>query len=110
MWATLLYGLVLLAFGIDPVFPPIVAMAGGLLLGVIPLFLIPRWISDARWNRVHAYTLIFGVMTGSMLVSFIAFWGAALSLDLYFKILVDLVAIILLTRMEFRMRTNNLSL
>jgi hypothetical protein len=106
VWATLLFGLVLIAFDISPAFPPEIAVAGGILLAAAALFLVPRWYADTRWNRLHEYSLIFGTMAGSMLVSFTGFIGS-LSMDLYFKILVDLIAFILLIRLGRRLRRSD---
>ena len=51
VWAVLLYGLVLLAFGIAPSFPPSVAVSTGLLLAAGVLLFLPRWTADPRWQR-----------------------------------------------------------
>ncbi len=86
------YGLVLLAFGADPAFPPAVAVAGGLLLAAAPLVLMPRWAAHPAWRQPHACAVVCGTMTGAMLVSFLGFIGA-LRMDLYFKIAIDLAAV-----------------
>lgn len=95
LWAVLWYGLVLLGFGIAPSFPPAIAVGAGLALAACILFLLPRWAADARWGRSHTYGLIFGTMLGAMAAGFIGFIGAA-PLDLYFKVVVNLVAIALM--------------
>jgi hypothetical protein len=100
-WATLWYGLVLLGFGIAPRFPPAVAVGGGLVLVALILFLLPRWAADPRWNVHHQFMLIFGTMVGSMLVGFIGFIGAWPP-DLYFKIIVNLIAIALMIALGAR--------
>ncbi len=100
LWAVLWYGLVLLAFGIDPSFPPVVAIAGGLILASLLIGLVPRFTADARWTARHRFATIAGIMVGSMIVSFTGFIGAAPA-DLYFKIIVDILAVILLVRLGF---------
>ncbi|HEY3369290.1 MAG TPA: hypothetical protein VGK10_00500 [Prolixibacteraceae bacterium] len=102
-WAVLLYGIVVLAFGISPTFPPAIAIATGIVLAMAPLYLVPRWTTDALWNRNHVYALIYGTVLGSMLVGFVGFIGAT-NLDLYFKILVNIVAVVLMTMLGFRMK------
>ena len=59
------------------------------------LILLPGWAADPRWHRGHEFAVIFGTMLGSMLAGFIGFIGAA-PVDLYFKIVVNLVAVALL--------------
>ena len=93
LWAVILYGIVLLAFGILPPFPPALAIITGLLLAIGAIFLVPKWSAGNRWTQIHTFSLIAGVITGSMLAGFIGFIGAATA-DLYFKIIINLVAII----------------
>jgi hypothetical protein len=95
------YGLVLLGFGIAPWFPPAVAVVAGLLLAAAVLFSLPGWSVDPRWRRGHEFGLIFGTMLGSMMVGFIGFIGAA-PVDLFFKILVNFLAIALLIALGLR--------
>ena len=91
IWAVLWYGLVLLAFGVAPAFPPALAIGGGLLLAAVPVVLLPRWAAHPGWQRGHTCAVICGTMLGAMLVSFIGFIGA-LRMDLYFKLAVDVAA------------------
>jgi hypothetical protein len=95
LWATLWYGLVLLAFGIAPQCPPAAAVAGGVVLAGAILVLLPRWTAHPDWGNIHRFATVFGTMLGSMLVSFVGFIGSP-PLDLYFKIGVDAVALLLL--------------
>jgi hypothetical protein len=95
LWAVLWYGLVLLAFGIAPGFPPGVAVAAGIALAISIVLILPRWAAHPRWNEVKRFAAVSGAVCGSMLVSFIGFVGSAPK-DLYFKIGVDLIALALL--------------
>ena len=101
LWAVLWYGLVLLGFGIAPTFPPAVATGAGVLLAAAILCLLPRWAADSRWRRGHEFGVIFGTMLGSMMAGFIGFIGSA-PVDLYFKILVNLLAVGLLIALGLR--------
>jgi hypothetical protein len=103
LWAVLWYGLVLLAFGIAPAFPPAAAVGAGLLLAALILCLLPRWAADPRWGRGHEFGVIFGTMLGSMLAGFVGLIGAAPA-DLYFKALVDLLAVALMIALGLRTR------
>jgi len=105
IWSILLYGLVLLGFGIAPQFPPLIAVIIGLLLAIAGLLTIPRWKSHQRWKSLHIFALVLGILLGSMAISFIGFIGSA-GPDLYFKIIMDGIAVILLAIWAFkRVRT-----
>ena len=105
IWSILLYGLVLLGFGIAPQFPPAAAIAGGIILAIAGLLTIPRWKSHQRWKPLHIFALVLGILLGSMAISFIGFIGSA-GPDLYFKIIMDGIAVILLAIWAFkRVRT-----
>ncbi len=109
VWATLWYCFVLLAFGIAPQFPPAIAVAGEILLPVAILFSLPRWTAHPQWGDVHQYATISGAIVGSMLLSFVGFIGS-LPIDLYFKIGVDALALVLLIAFGARLgRQPNLS-
>lgn len=95
VWSAILFGLVLLGFGIAPAFPPVASIGIGLILIWVPLYLVPGWTNDPRWQSKNDFALIFGVCLGSMLVSFIGFADTT-GPDLYFKIITNAVAIILL--------------
>jgi hypothetical protein len=103
LWAMLWYGLVLLAFGIAPSFPPAVAIGAGLLLAGVIVCLLPRWAADRRWRRDHEFGVIFGSMLGSMIAGFIGFIGAA-PVDLYFKIVINVLAVVLMIVLWLRRR------
>jgi hypothetical protein len=103
VWATLWYGLVLLAFGIAPQFPPAIAVAVGILLPAVILLLLPRWTAHPQWSDAHQFAAIIGALLGSMLVSFVGFVGS-LPLDLYFKIGVDVLSLLLLIALGARVR------
>jgi hypothetical protein len=102
------YGLVLLAFGIAPSFPPSVAVGTGLLLAACILLILPRWTVDPRWQRRHEFAVIFGPMLGSMMAGFIGFLGAA-PVDLYFKVVVDLLAVAVMIALGFKVRRRSAS-
>jgi hypothetical protein len=103
LWATLWYVLVLLAFGIAPQFHSAIAMGSGILLAGAIVFLLPRWTAHPDWGDMHQFGTLFGVILGSMLLSFVGFIGS-LPLDLYFKIGVDALAVLLLMALGLRLR------
>lgn len=103
LWTVPLYGLVILAFGLHPDFPPLWAVLGALVLAAIAFGTVPRWSASAAWRDRERYALICGVLLGSMLVSFVGFIGAAPA-DLWFKVAVDVVACVLLMRWSGKLR------
>ncbi len=103
VWATLLFGLVLLGFGISPSFPPVFAVIGGLLLAAAALFFVPRWDAAPGWSDWQTFALIFGTILGSMMVSFLGFIDQP-GIDLYFKIVVDVIAFILLILLGMKVK------
>jgi hypothetical protein len=108
VWAVLWYGLVLLAFGIAPSFPPQLAVLSGLVLTAAILFFLPRFAAGPDWRRGHEFALVFGTMLGSMMAGFVGFLGASRA-DLLFKILVDIVAVALMIALGLRLRAQQTS-
>jgi hypothetical protein len=94
--ATLWYFLVVLAFRLRPEFPPGIAVATGLAISVATLYWLPRFAADPRWSDAHRLGIILGTMFGSMCVSFAGFIEGAAPLDLYGKIVLDVIAAVLL--------------
>ena len=99
--ALVLYGLVLLGFGISPTFPPWLALSIGLIVALAILILLPRWCADQRWKRMHTFAVIFGMMLGMMGAMFLGFVDAA-PRDLYFKIVADALAVVLMIMLAFK--------
>jgi hypothetical protein len=103
LWAALWYGLVLLAFGVAPSFLPAIAVCGGLILLAPTLILLPRWASHQRWRPIHTLAIVFGTLVGAMGAGFAGFIGA-LPADLWFKVVADVLAVILLAALGVRVR------
>jgi hypothetical protein len=106
VWSILWFGLVVLAFGIDPAFPTAAAGAGGLTIAALLLIFVPRWAAHPRWSRAHEFALIAGSLTGSMVVSFAGFIGSV-NMDLWFKVVVDALAVVGLVWLGRRVRGRN---
>jgi hypothetical protein len=92
--ATLWYGLVLLAFGMDPKFPPAIPVIVGLAVAATTIYLLPRFAAHPAWSDAHRMGIAFGTIVGAMTVSFAGFIYATLPLDLYGKIVLDALALI----------------
>jgi hypothetical protein len=108
VWAILWFGLALLAFGIYPTFPPAAAVGAGLLFAIVVVLVVPRWTADFRFQRKHQFALIFGTILGSMLIGFLRFLGDA-SIDFYFKLVVNLIAIALMIRLGFKIKRQSVN-
>ena len=104
IWAVLLYGVVLLGFGIDPAFPAWLAIAGALFfLVILPLVFLPKFVRDRGWELRHRYGLTCGTIIGSMAAGQLGFIGTT-GPDLYFKIISNVVALILLLLLNSRQK------
>lgn len=103
LWAVLWYGLLLLALGIAPSFPPAGAVGAGLLLGVGILILLRRSTPDSSRHPGRVFAAIFGTMLGSMAAGFIGFLDASRA-DLIFKIVADSVAAALMIALGWKVR------
>lgn len=107
VWAVLWYGLVLLGFGIEPAFPPALAVGAGLILLSAILLRLPRWTAHTDWRVNYNHALVFGAMTGAMLAGFIGFIGWSTKPDLYFKIAANIVAVGLMIMLGLRIKSAN---
>jgi hypothetical protein len=100
-WATQVFGLVLLGFGIAPSFPPALPVATALLLAVVPLVFLPGRSAYPRWRPGHSFAAVAGPIFDSMAITFVGFIGAARA-DLNFKIAVDALAVGLLAGLGWK--------
>jgi hypothetical protein len=89
--AFLWYGLVILAFGARPMFPPALAVGVGVLMAVVALYAFPRWSSATGWNDAHRFTVALSALVATMLAGFVGFISAS-ALDFYGKLIADLLA------------------
>ena len=105
IWAIGLYGMVLLGFGEAPDFPPLVAVAAEFVLFAIVIVCISHATAGV-WNAPRRmFSLIFGIMLGSMTISFLGFiWSGGP--DLYFKIIVNVIAVALMIMLGRRIKNN----
>lgn len=91
--AFLWYGLVVLAFGARPQFPPAVAVVAGVVMAAVALCTFPRWYSNAAWTDRHRFTAAASALIANMLVGFVGFIGAN-ALDFYGKLILDVMALV----------------
>jgi hypothetical protein len=100
--AAIWYGMCLLGFGIRPTFPPAIAVAVGLGLALLAIYLLPRFAAHPTRNDRHRLGIVLGTVIGSMAVSFAGFIDGASKLDLYGKIILDAIATVLLIWLAVR--------
>jgi len=89
-----IFVLEVLAFGIAPEVPPVVAIV---LAGAIAaaLLLVPRWRAAPSWTLQHEFAALYGATLSNFAVMFVAFIGAP-PFDLYGKVVLDAVATVLM--------------
>jgi hypothetical protein len=95
LFATYLWALVMLAFGIAPQFPSWVAMGATLFVYALALWLVPRWSAHERWTERHRFGLVVGAAVGNMAAAYVAFLYAS-PLDFWGKTILDVSAVVLL--------------
>jgi hypothetical protein len=93
VWAVLWFGLVVLAFGLAPQLPAVGVAAAALAVVLLLLIFVLRWAASDEWGRRHDFAVLAGPLCGSMAASFVGFIGGAPT-DLWFKIVVDLAALV----------------
>ncbi len=103
------YGMVLLAFGIRPTFPPGLAVAVGLAIAALAIYLLPRYAAHPAWWDSHRVSLVLGAVIATMAVNFFGFIYATSKLDLYGKIILDVIATVLLIRLALRVSKSRAS-
>lgn len=103
IWATLLFGLLLLAFGISPDLAPTLAVLTGILLALLPIIILPRITRSKKWTSFHEFGLISGTVVGSMVSGQIGFFGATIP-DQLFKIISNIIAVIFLIMLGHRLK------
>lgn len=84
-----IFALELLAFGIAPAVPPTAAAALAAIIAAA-LLLVPRWRAASTWQVRHAFAALYGATLGNFAITFVGF--GTNPLDLYGKIVLDLVA------------------
>ena len=98
-----IFGLVLLGFGIWPEFPPAVAVAIGLILAVLMVAYVPSLYAHETWSLSHEVGILYGAMVANMGVFFVGFIGAA-PIDFYGKVVLDAIAVVLLVWLAVRLK------
>ena len=88
--SALLFGVELLAFGIAPGLPPLLAVALALVVAAACL-VVPRWAASSGWTRLHAAAVVAGSIVANCLVLYASFTDPA-SLDFIGKTVLDLIA------------------
>jgi hypothetical protein len=92
--------LVLLGYGAVPSIPFEIPMIAGVAWVGAVLFLVARWTSSRGWDDRHRYALVFGGILACMAGGFVIFAvGGALPIDWIGKAVLNLIAVLGLTRL-----------
>ena len=102
--AALWYGICLLAFGIRPAFPAGVAVAVGLGIALLAIYLLPRYAAHPAWRDAHRAGIALGAVISTMAVNFAGFMYGTSKLDLYGKIVLDVIGTALLIWLALRIQ------
>jgi hypothetical protein len=98
-----LFGLVLLGFGMFPLFPPYVAVAMTLTLVASLIAFVPRFQAHEAWNVWHDVGILYGATITNMAVFFVGFVGSTPT-DFYGKVVMDAIAVVLLVWLALGLR------
>lgn len=99
----------LLHYGIFPAFPFVLALVFILALAVGTLWLILYWSAAQGWGDEQRLALIFGAILACMLAGFL-FSGIALPIDFIWKGVCDLIAILVLSYLGWKIRRRAVAL
>ena len=99
--SVMLFGLVVLAFGIRPDFPPLAAVAIAVVTALLLVAIVPGWLASPKWSGWHEVAASYGATIGNCGAMFVGFIGAA-PIDLYGKIILDALALLLLIWLAVR--------
>jgi multisubunit Na+/H+ antiporter MnhF subunit len=83
-----------LAFGIAPGLPPVLAIALALLVAVACL-VVPRWAASPAWTDRHVAAMVTGAIVANCLVLYASFTDPS-SLDFIGKTALDAIAFVAL--------------
>ena len=97
VFSVVLFGVLVMAYGIKPDVPPMVPTAVGLVLALLALVFVPGWMAHERWGRWHDIALTYSVTAGNCGIMFIGFLNAGTApIDLWGKVVLDAIAALLL--------------
>jgi hypothetical protein len=103
--ATILFALMLLAFGIAPSFPPLAAVAIQLALIALLVAVVPRFYAHPAWTTSHQVGIVFGAIIGNMAITFVSSWYDS-PLDFYGKLILDAIALVLMIWLALRLHSS----
>jgi hypothetical protein len=98
------FSLAILPYIVPESIPIPVCIMIGLVWAAAAFVLIRYWSSSPSWNEAHRISLVFGALLASMLAGFIINGPILSPLDLVGKTILDLLALLLLTRLAIRIQ------
>jgi len=95
LFATYVWGLAAVAFGVAPDLPPSVAVGVTVPVVAVALWLMRRWLAHSAWNDTHTFGLVAGTIIGNMAGGYLGYMGAS-PVDFWGKTLSNFIAVALL--------------
>jgi hypothetical protein len=107
--AVIWHCLVVLAFGMRPTFPVWIAMAVCLTVVALGWYFVPRYVAHPAWSDSHRIGMSLGSIVGAMAIGFVGFIYATAPIDLWGKIIMNVIATVLLIQLAMKVRRLRLS-
>jgi hypothetical protein len=106
--SVVIYFLILLGFGIWPEFPPLLAVAIGVVLAVLIVGFLPTFCAHESWGLWHTVAVLYGGLLTMMGVFFFGFQGSS-PIDFYGKVVVDGIAVVWMVWFALTLRKSPLN-
>jgi len=95
----------LLALGVVPMIPFDVPTIAGIAWACTAFLLMKHWTSSHAWNDMHRLAVVFGGVGSCMIAGFVMFVvGGALPMDWIGKVVLNVIAVLLLTSLGRKLR------
>ncbi|GCE28817.1 hypothetical protein KDA_43010 [Dictyobacter alpinus] len=99
--------LILFHYGVAPSIPVAIPLIGGIIWVALAFWLIWYWSGSTNWQDRHLLALSMGALLASMLAGFVTS-GVALPIDRIGKLVLNIIAIVLLAYLGYKIRHKKL--
>jgi hypothetical protein len=100
------FALVFLAYGILPTLPALWPMLAGLAWAGLAFAIVLRWSRSIHWREPQRLAIMSGALVASMVAGFpILFLSQAPRIDVVGKVVLNVLAFVLLIRLDFKLRS-----
>ena len=98
VFSVLLFGVLVMAYGIKPDVSPMIPTAVGIALTLLGLAFVPGWMAHDRWGQGQDIALTYSVTAGNCGIMFIGFLNSGTApIDLWGKVVLDAIAVLMLS-------------